>query len=92
MSLGESYKRNPRVTAMFSRSIYDQLCHIADNIDFNQPIFAGRMKRNRSLGSVVAFIVELALTDEQFIRKLRRFMINGGKHYIHHINYYDRYM
>lgn len=91
MSLSESYEYQPRVTSTYRRTIYEELEKISQHIDFRHPIFRGRHKRNRSLGSVQALIVELALTDEQFLEKLRRFMINGGRDWKPTIHYFDRY-
>ncbi|ALA07133.1 hypothetical protein SECTIM467_3 [Brevibacillus phage SecTim467] len=87
----ERYKGHPRISSTVSRTMYDLLGHIADNMDFNQPKFARRMKRNRSHGSVMAFIVELALDDPEFVKRLRKHMINDGKFYIHKLDYLDRY-
>lgn len=91
MSIGESYDYAPRVTSTHSRTIFAELEKIADNIDFRHPIFARRMKRNRSLGSAQALIVELALTDEKFQERLRKYMVEGGKYWYPSINYMDRY-
>jgi hypothetical protein len=87
----EKYSRYCRVSATVSRTIYDVLDSISDNIDFNQPKFARRMKRNRSIGSALAFVAELALTDDEFVEKLKKHMIAGGRHYVHTIDYMDRY-
>lgn len=92
MRLSEyTYNEPPRVTSSYSWSIYQELEKIAENIDFRHPRFINRKKRNRSLGSVQAFIVELALTDERFIQKLKRYMVAGGTYYVPTINYSDRY-
>jgi hypothetical protein len=89
--MGETYDRNLRVTSMYSRTIYAQLEQICDNMDFNHPRFINKAKRNRSIGSAQAFVVELALTDEQFLAKLRKFMMNGGRDFKSTIVYTDRY-
>lgn len=91
MSIGESYDYSPRVTSTHSRTIFAELEKIADNIDFRHPIFARRMKRNRSLGSAQALIVELALTDEKFQQRLKKYMVEGGKHWYPSIHYLDKY-
>jgi len=91
MPIGESYEKSPRITAQFSRTIYSELVKIADNIDFNSPVFRNRSKRNRSLGSAVAFIVELALTDENFTKRLKSYMIHRGKYYYPTFHYMDKY-
>lgn len=87
----EKYSRYCRVTATVSRSIYDVLDAISDNIDFRDPKFTHRMKRNRSIGSALAFVAELALTDDAFVEKLKKHMIAGGKYYVHSVSYLDRY-
>ncbi len=91
MSLGETYNRNLRATSMYTRTVFAELEKIADNIDFRHPRFMCKAKRNRSLGSAQAFIVELALTDEKFVEKLRQYMVGGGEDYIATFNYTDRY-
>ncbi len=91
MALGESYDRNLRATSMYTRTIYAELEKISDNIDFRHPRFMCKAKRNRSLGSAQAFIVELALTDEAFVQKLKKYMVGGGREYIPTFNYTDRY-
>ena len=91
MPLGETYDRNLRVTSLYSRSIFAELENISNHIDFRHPRFMFRAKRNRSLGSVQAFIVELALTDDAFMARLRQFMIDGGRGYTRYVNYTDRY-
>lgn len=91
MSLGESYNRQLRATSMYSRSIYAELEKISDNIDFRHARFMQKSKRNRSIGSTQAFIVELALTDEQFLANLRKFMVNNGRDWTPAIRYFDAY-
>lgn len=91
MDIGESYGEYLRVTSTHSRTIYSELLKISDNIDFRHPRFARRQKRNRSVGSAQAFIVELALTDEKFLARLRDYMIDNGKHWRPHIHYMDKY-
>jgi hypothetical protein len=81
----------PRVSSTYNHSIYQELINISNNIDFSHHRFFNRHKRNRSLGSVQAFIVELALSDDQFMKKLRAYMIDGGKHYIQTSIYLNRY-
>lgn len=87
----ETYSNYCRVSSTHKRSIYDELVKISDHMDFNHPMFMNKHKRNRSLGSAQAFIVELALTDEQFLKKLRQYMMDKGKEYAPVISYVDRY-
>lgn len=91
MSLGDSYKKFPRVTSQYSYTTYAQLEKICQHMDFRHTVFKGRMKRNRSLGSVQAFIVELALNDMQFVDRLRKYMVRGGRDYVHEVYYHDKY-
>lgn len=95
MSIGESYKTPPRVASTYSRTIFEELEKIANNIDFRHPRFNGKHKRNRSLGSAQALIVELALTDERITKILypilRSFMVERGKHWIPQVYYRDKY-
>lgn len=88
---GETYNTSPRVTSTYSRTIYEELVKIADNVDFRHPRFLNRAKRNRSVGSAQALVVELALTDDHFKEKLRRFMIDGGRHWQPVTHYTDKY-
>lgn len=88
--IGESYHDLPRVTSTYNRQVYANLIQVADNIDFNSPIFHGMAKRNRSLGSAQAFIVELALGNENFRNFLKQFMVRGGQGYLHVQSQYDR--
>lgn len=87
----ERYDEYCRVSSCVSRTMYDTLVHISENMDFRQPKFMNRMKRNRSQGSVLAFVAELALQDPKFVEKLKTHMIQGGKYYTHHWSYSDRY-
>ncbi|RTE05474.1 hypothetical protein [Paenibacillus whitsoniae] len=91
MPVGESYDRNLRATSMYSRRIFAELEKVADNMDFRHPRFMTKSKRNRSLGSAQAFIVELALTDERFVANLRKYMIRGGEDYLPMLDYVDAY-
>jgi hypothetical protein len=91
VSLGESYDRQLRATSMYTRTIFAELEKVSDQIDFRHPRFMNKAKRNRSLGSAQAFIVELALTDEVFVKKLRQYMVGGGQGYIPTFTYTDRY-
>ncbi|WP_024985068.1 hypothetical protein [Brevibacillus borstelensis] len=91
MDIGEVYEELPRVTSTHSRVMYGNLIQIADNLDFRNPVFAGRAKRNRSLGSAQAFVVELALADQAFRERLKRYMIGGGRQFIYTSDYLDRY-
>lgn len=91
MSLGESYYNSPRVTSTYSRTMYEELEKVANNLDFRKPVFRGKKKRNRSLGSVQALIVELALNDDKFQERLREFMVLGGENWYPTIYYKDKY-
>lgn len=91
MDLGETHEELPRVTSTHSRTMYSNLIQVADNLDFRNPIFYGKAKRNRSLGSAQAFIVELALAEPQFREKLKKFMIGQGKNFVYTSDYLNRY-
>ncbi|MGG3008450.1 hypothetical protein ABEO98_02965 [Brevibacillus parabrevis] len=91
MDIGETHEELPRVTSTHSRVMYGNLIQVADNLDFRNPIFHGRAKRNRSLGSAQAFVVELALADQTFREKLKRYMIGGGARFVYMSDYMDRY-
>ncbi|MDH4620107.1 hypothetical protein [Brevibacillus sp. AY1] len=91
MDIGESFVELPRVTSTHSRVMYGNLIQLADNLDFRNPVFARRAKRNRSVGSAQAFIVELALADWAFRERLKRYMITGGTQFIYTADYMDRY-
>lgn len=91
MDIGETFEELPRVTSTHSRIMYGNLIQVADNLDFRNSIFASRAKRNRSLGSAQAFIVELALADRGFRQKLQSFMIGGGRHFVYTSDYLDKY-
>ncbi|WP_400164842.1 hypothetical protein ACAF76_006180 [Brevibacillus sp. TJ4] len=91
MDHGETFVELPRVTSTHSRVTYGNLIQLADNLDFRNPIFYGRAKRNRSLGSAQAFVVELALADRGFRERLKRYMIAGGRQFIYTSDYLDRY-
>lgn len=91
MDLGETHEELPRVTSTHSRTMYSNLIQIADNLDFRNPIFYGKAKRNRSIGSAQAFVVELALADLGFRNKLQMFMIKEGKQFVYTSDYMDRY-
>lgn len=92
MDIGETHEELPRVTSTHSRTMYGNLIKVADNLDFRNPIFNGRAKRNRSLGSAQAFIVELALADRSFRENLKRYMLAGGKQFVYTSDYMDRYL
>jgi len=92
MDVGETHEELPRVTSTHSRTMYGNLIKAADNLDFRNPIFSTRSKRNRSLGSAQAFIVELALSDRIFREKLKRYMIAGGKQFVYTSDYLDKYV
>lgn len=81
----------PRVASQYSRTIYTTLWNIASHLDARSPVFMTKRKRSHSMGSVQALIVELALTDQHFVNKLRRFMVNQGRDYLHQTTYTDSY-
>ncbi len=89
--IGEAYSTPPRITSTYTRTMFSELCEISNHIDFNQPQFERRFKRNRSLGSVQAFIVELAFTDDEFREKLKKYMLYRGSHWTPTISHMDRY-
>ncbi|EST55693.1 hypothetical protein T458_06975 [Brevibacillus panacihumi W25] len=91
MDIGETFVELPRVTSTHSRVTYGNLIQLADNLDFRNPVFAGRAKRNRSVGSAQAFVVELALADREFRERLKRYMIGGGQQFVYTSDYMDRY-
>lgn len=91
MDIGETHIELPRVTSTHSRVTYGNLIQLADNLDFRSPVFAGRAKRNRSVGSAQAFVVELALADREFRERLKRYMIGGGRQFVYTSDYMDRY-
>jgi hypothetical protein len=80
--MSEVYKELPRVNSTHSRIIYDEMVEISRHINFNHPMFAHRMKRSLSVSSVQAFIVELALTNDNFRNYLREFMVSEGRGWI----------
>jgi hypothetical protein len=90
-NISESYKKLPRVSSTHDRHTYDALAELADLIDFNHPIFEGKPMRNRSLGSVQALIVEIALQNEQVLEKLRNYMVLGGQDWYPILHYRRRY-
>lgn len=92
MDLGETFTDLPRVTSTHSLVTYGNLLRAADNLDFRQEIFRYRAKRNRSIGSAQAFIVELALADREFRERLKKYMIAGGKGFMYESDYIDRYV
>lgn len=88
--LGEAYHELPRVNSVHVRTTYSKLIQVSNNINFNTPVFEGMAKRNRSLGSAQAFIVELALGNQQFVDKmLKPFMLYGGENLILGTHYMD---
>lgn len=91
MDLGESFEELPRVTSTHSRTMYSNLIQIADNLDFRNRVFWGKAKRNRSLGSAQAFVVELALSEPAFRERLKKFMIAEGRNFTYTDCYLDRY-
>ena len=95
MTIGESYRYSPRVTSTHRRTIFEELEKIANNVDFRNAVFKNRFKRNRSLGSAQAIIVELALTDEVMAERLqhilRGYMVEKGRHWHPTVDYRDKY-
>ncbi|MGN7470144.1 hypothetical protein [Brevibacillus sp. SAFN-007a] len=91
MDIGESFVELPRVTSTHSRVTYSNLIQIADNLDFRNPIFHRKAKRNRSLGSEQAFVVELALADAAFRNRLKHYIIGGAQWFLYTADYMDRY-
>lgn len=91
MDIGETFEELPRVTSTHSRVMYGNLIQVADNLDFRNQLFTRRAKRNRSIGSAQAFVVELALADPNFRKELQKFMIGGGKRFLYTSDYLDRY-
>lgn len=89
--IGESYYNMPRVNSVHLRTTYSRLIQVSNNINFNTPVFDGMAKRNRSLGSAQAFIVELALSNPSFVdRLLKPFMLYGGENLMLGQDYMDR--
>jgi len=87
---GEAYNTMPRVNSVHLRSTYSKIIQVSNNIDFNTPVFINMAKRNRSLGSAQAFIVELALNNQTFVdRLLKPFMMYGGENLILGKDYRD---
>lgn len=88
--LGESFKELPRINSVHLRTTYSKLIQVSNNINFNTPVFDNMAKRNRSLGSAQAFIVEQALGDPKFVDKmLKPFMLYGGENLILGTHYMD---
>ena len=81
----------PRVTSVYRHNIYEELEEICNLIDFRHPMFRFKHKRNRSLGSVQAFIVELCIGNELFRKELRKYMINNGTEWKPTLIYLDLY-
>lgn len=77
--VSEFHDKSPRINSCYSFAIYDVIVEISRQINFNHKRFNNRMKRNLSLGSVQSFIVELALSNDNFREYLKEFMINEGK-------------
>jgi hypothetical protein len=95
MSYSERYKGVPRVSSSLSRTIHAELCKIAENVDFTHHRYMGKAKRNRSLGSVTALVMEIALADpevrDKVYEKLRKHMVDNGKHWSPSFFYLDVY-
>lgn len=87
---GETYETAPRVNSSHLRITYSRLIHLADNLNFNTSVFTDMLKRNRSLGSAQAFILELALADKRFVEdNLLPFCIGDGVNVLLHTDYLD---
>ena len=88
--VGETHSTAPRVNSSHLRRTYSKLVQLSEHLNFNSPVFDGMLKRNRSLGSVQAFIVELALADTRFVEEnLKPFCIADGSALILTQNYND---
>lgn len=88
--VGETYESGPRINSSHNRTTYSRLVQLTDNLNFNSPVFDGMMKRNRSLGSTQAFIVELALADRLWTdENLLPFCIGGGVNVLLGTHYMD---
>lgn len=90
-NMSESYEDQPRVNSTHSRYIYDILVELADQINFNHPLLRYKSMRSRSLGSVQALLVEMALDNEEIRTKLRKFMVNEGRNWTYISNYLHKY-
>lgn len=91
-SSSEVFKSQPRVNSSYGRAYYDELVELSRHIDFSDSVFANHHKRNHSIGSTQAFIVELALTFQPFMDELKKHMKRGGENYIPvAVNYSDKY-
>lgn len=89
---GDRFKGVPRISSSVSRTVYAELINILDNIDFREPRFMTRAKRNRALGSAAALVLEQALSDADWVaKKLKPLMIDEGEHYTHLGYYADKY-
>lgn len=91
MLISEHKNASPSANSIYSRATFQNLLTLAEHFDFTDPIFLNKRKRNRSVGSVQSLIVELALQDEDFIKKLRSFMLYNGLHWKPYSSYADKY-
>lgn len=94
-SYAEHYAGVPRVSSSMSRTIYAELESIGQQVDFRLPRYMTKAKRNRSMGSVVALVCEVALSDpvvrELFHARLKLHMKDAGAHWTPSTKYTDVY-
>lgn len=80
-NVSETYVNIPRATSSHMRWTYDNLVDLSNIINFNHPNLKHYHMRNRSVGSVQALIVELALQDDDFRLKLEKYFIKDSRWY-----------
>lgn len=94
-SYAEHYSGVPRISSSMSRTIYAELENIGQQIDFRLPRYMTRAKRNRSMGSVVALVCEVALADPKvrdlYYARLKLHMKDAGAHFTAGSNWSDVY-
>ena len=77
-----------RVTSSYRPNVYEALLEIANRVDFSAPDFRFKRKRNRSIGSAQALLVELALQSSEVRSQLRELM---SEHWTPKFCYLDQY-
>lgn len=94
--VGETFEDAPRINSSHLRRTYSAILQLADVINFNSPIFNDMLKRNRSLGSVQAFVMEQALSWDVFVdERIKPFCVGKGinlmlgSHYMDNV-YFER--
>ena len=87
----ESYNSLPRANSTHTRFVYDTLVELSIQVDFRHPIFADKAMRSRSVGSAQAFIVEVALQNEEVLNTIRKYLINQGKDWYPILHYRQKY-